>query len=80
MHFVSVLAYDAAMEQQTQIEDSSRLVAGPIVCPICWDHALEKLEGVRLSARSFAEQPFVNRVIVYRCSLWHVFAVFEQAL
>jgi hypothetical protein len=49
-------------------------------CPICWDHALEKLEGIRLSARTFAEQPFISRVLVYRCSSWHVFAVFEQAL
>jgi hypothetical protein len=68
------------MNEPSQVEVSDRLIAGPIVCPICWDHALEKLEGIRLSARTFAEQPFISRVLVYRCSSWHVFAVFEQAL
>jgi hypothetical protein len=68
------------MEEPHELEVSDRLVAGPIVCPVCWDHALEKLEGVRLSARTFAEQPFISRVHVYRCSHWHIFALFEQAL
>jgi hypothetical protein len=68
------------MEEPQEFEVSDRLIAGPIVCPICWDHALEKLEGVRLSARTYAEQPFINRALVYRCSSWHIFAVFEQTL
>lgn len=80
MHATTISVYDPPMEPQIEIEDSVRSVAGPIVCPICWDHALEKLEGIRLSAKSLAEQPFVNRVIVYRCSSWHVFAVFEHTL
>jgi hypothetical protein len=66
------------MNEPLEVEVSDRLVAGPIVCPICWDHALEKLEGIRLSARTFAEQPFISRVLLYRCSSWHIFAVFEQ--
>ena len=68
------------MNEPLEVEVSDRLIAGPIVCPICWDHALEKLEGIRLSARTFAEQRFISRVLVYRCSSWHVFAVFEHAL
>jgi hypothetical protein len=64
------------MERQIEIADSNR----PDRLPICWDHALEKLEGIRLSAKSYAEQPLMNRVVVYRCSSGHVFAVFEQTL
>lgn len=67
------------MEQESDAEDTRRLVAGPIVCPVCWDHALETLDGLHLTARTTAEQS-VSRVHVYRCSAWHVFAVFEQSL
>lgn len=42
-------------------------VRGPDGCPICWDHDLEKLDNVQL-----------YHGIVYRCSSWHVFAVFER--
>lgn len=59
---------------------ASQFVAGPIVCPFCWDCALERLEGVRLSARPYVEQPSINRVKVYHCSSWYVFAVFEQTM
>ena len=66
------------MQEPLEI-DESRLIAGPIVCPLCWDHALERIEGLRLTARTVAEHD-VRRVLMYRCSRWHVFALFEQTV
>jgi hypothetical protein len=67
------------MQESPEIEESARLVAGPIVCPICWDHALERIEGVHLSARTVIEHD-ISRVSLYRCSHWHLFALFHQTL
>jgi hypothetical protein len=67
------------MQEAAESEESARLVAGPIVCPICWDHALEMIEGIHLSARTVFEHE-IGRVSIYRCSHWHMFAIFQQAL
>jgi hypothetical protein len=67
------------MQESVETDESARLVAGPIVCPICWDHALEKIEGIHLSARSISEHD-ISRVSMYRCCHWHLFALFEQTL
>jgi hypothetical protein len=65
-----------SMQESTEIEESARLVAGPIVCPICWDHSLEKIDGIHLSARTVTEHD-ISRVFLYRCSNWHMFALFH---
>jgi hypothetical protein len=67
------------MQQHVEVDLTKGLVAGPIVCPICWDHELEPIEGVRMVARTVTEHD-VSRVRLYRCTAWHMFAVFEQTL
>ena len=78
MASVTAPTYYPPMQQPLEVEES-RLIAGPIVCPVCWDHALERIDGLHLTARTIEERR-VSRVLMYRCSHWHVFAVFEQAL
>jgi hypothetical protein len=54
-------------------------VEAPIVCPVCWDHAVERVNGVKLSASNIAGKN-VGGATVYRCSHWHLFALFEQLM
>jgi len=51
----------------------------PIVCPVCWDRAIERVDGVRLSA-SNEQGRNIGRAAIYRCSRWHIFALFEQLM
>jgi hypothetical protein len=68
------------MDDETlEVDLTKRRICGPIVCPVCWDHELEPIDGVRMSARTITEHD-VSRVSVYRCSAWHMFAVFDQTL
>ena len=78
MHLARVPNRVRLMEEPLEV-GVSRLVAGPVVCPICWGHALERIEGIRLVARTVTEHD-ISRVLLYRCDHWHMFAVFEQAL
>jgi hypothetical protein len=64
-------------QETSENETASRFTCGPIVCPICWDHALEKIEGIHLSARTVFEHD-ISRVFLYCCSQWHLFALFQQ--
>ena len=66
------------MQEYLEVEASSTLAPGPIVCPVCWDHALERIDGIHLTARTIMEQD-ISRVQLFRCSHWHVFALFDQA-
>jgi hypothetical protein len=68
------------MEEPREFEVSDRLIAGAYRLPDLLGSRFERLEGVRLSARTYAEQPFIKRALVYRCSSWHIFALFEQTL
>ena len=49
----------------------------PIVCPICWDHAITPLKDIELIALHRTEIQVVPRVATYYCSNWHVFALFS---
>jgi len=49
----------------------------PIVCPICWDHAVERIDGIVLTARAMGGRD-LSQVKIYRCSAWHLFALFQQ--
>jgi hypothetical protein len=49
----------------------------PIACPLCLDHTVEQVEGIVLSAQPIGGRE-ISKVSVYRCSFWHLFAVFEQ--
>jgi hypothetical protein len=75
----AALQHDYYMQESPEIEESAKLVAGPIACRICWDHALERVEGIHLSARTVSEHD-ISRVLLYRCSHWHMFALFQQTL
>lgn len=47
------------------------------MCPVCWDHAVERIEGVTVSADNLNGKQ-ISGVNLYHCSYWHAFAVFEQ--
>jgi hypothetical protein len=47
------------------------------VCPVCWDHAIEKIEGLAVSADNLNGKQ-ISGAFLYRCTNWHIFAVFEQ--
>jgi len=49
----------------------------PIACPVCVDHAIEKAEGISLSASPIGGRE-ISKVSVYRCSRSHLFALFDQ--
>jgi hypothetical protein len=65
------------MQQSIEQEISKALERGPIVCPVCWDHAVERIEGVTVSADNLNGKQ-ISGVNLYHCSYWHAFAVFEQ--
>lgn len=46
----------------------------PTVCPVCWNHNLAPVEGVRVSVTG----RYVGTASAYRCDNWHVFTVFDQ--
>jgi hypothetical protein len=75
-HVVPV--YDAAMQQFAEAETLEALERGPLVCPVCWDHGVERIEGVTLSADNLRGKP-ISGALLYHCSHWHIFAVFESA-
>ena len=67
---------------QPSIEESIPATAvdeGPLVCPVCWDHGIEKIEGVTLTASTLLNRP-ISGAVVYHCNRWHIFAVFEQII
>ena len=45
----------------------------PVVCPVCWDRAVEPVHGVRLSVTINGIPSDVHGVSVFRCSSWHLF-------
>ena len=47
------------------------------MCPRCRDHAVQRVEGIKLSA-SNVDGRDVGGASIFRCGQWHVFAVFEQ--
>jgi hypothetical protein len=49
----------------------------PILCPICWDQSIERIQGIVLSARPIGGQD-LSQVSLYRCRQQHLFALFEQ--
>jgi hypothetical protein len=55
MSFQAFLSHAVHMRESVEIAESARLVARPIVCPICWDHVLEQIDGIRFSARTVDE-------------------------
>lgn len=48
----------------------------PILCPQCFDSMLQPVEGVKLLAVGASEVKIESPVTIYRCSSWHLFAVF----
>lgn len=53
------------------------MVEAPLMCPICCDHGIEIVDGIRLAA-SNTQGDNIGRAVVYRCPQWHVFALFGQ--
>ena len=48
-----------------------------IICPECWDRAVEPLPGAQLFSLLGSEPRLITAVTVYRCQQWHVFAIFK---
>jgi hypothetical protein len=67
------------IQETDEIKVSANPVEIPIVCPICWDHAVERIEGIVLSSRTVGGRD-LSQVLIYRCTCWHVFALFSQHL
>ena len=49
----------------------------PIVCPNCWDRDIVPVHEVELVALHTPRVRVVTPVSLYRCSQWHVFAMFS---
>jgi hypothetical protein len=49
----------------------------PTICPKCWDNMLEPVSGVELVAVHSSAMTIVSPALLYRCSQWHIFAVFS---
>ena len=47
----------------------------PIACPICLDHTVEQMDGVRLSVTINGVVSRIHAVSAYRCGNWHVFTI-----
>jgi hypothetical protein len=50
----------------------------PIVCPVCWNHAVSLVEGTKLTATNADGSRPITKVSVYRCVDWHIFALFDN--
>jgi hypothetical protein len=48
-----------------------------IICPVCWDHAVEPVPDAQLFSLRASEPRLLTAVTVYRCRQWHIFAIFE---
>jgi hypothetical protein len=49
----------------------------PTICPKCWDNMLEPVSGVELVALHTSAITIVSPALLYRCSQWHIIAVFS---
>jgi hypothetical protein len=54
------------------------LMETPIVCPYSWDHAIEPIPDAEVVAKNGSGEHRVLTAHVFRCGLWHIFAVFPQ--
>jgi hypothetical protein len=57
-----------------EVRPSNTPAEAPLVCPVCCDHEIERIEGIVLSAGATGGRE-LNQVSVYRCSHWHLFAL-----
>ena len=82
MNCVTVCAYDVGKRGNKEVPTEPAQLPDPtvhaaIVCPVCWDHAVEPIEGIVLPARAIGGRD-LSQVSLYRCSHWHLFALFYQ--
>jgi hypothetical protein len=47
------------------------------MCPQCFDSMLQPVEGVELLALHTSEFRIVSPIALYRCTNWHIFAIFS---
>ena len=50
----------------------------PAVCPYCCDQSIERIGEVKLYAEHLPHQTTLIAGSVFRCSHWHVFAMFPS--
>ena len=69
------------MQWSTQEFETTEMIPvdPPIVCPVCWDHAVEPIERVRLSVTINGVTSDVHRVVAFRCPDWHIFMVVQPS-
>ena len=68
--------YHAGM-QQPSLQANARPdeAPTPIACPICLDHAVIQMDGVRLSVTINGVVSPIHAVSAYQCGNWHVFTI-----
>jgi hypothetical protein len=68
--------YHAGMQQPSLQADAPPDEAPtPIACPICLDHAVIQMDGVRLSVTINGVVSPIHAVSAYQCGNWHVFTI-----
>lgn len=73
-----VSALDRAADESLRCADYNKLLRDmPIACPVCWDHAVRIVKGVELIAIRIKPYRPVGPVVIFHCSSWHLFAVFQ---
>ena len=65
------------MQWSPEVTQSTTPIEAPLSCPVCCDHAIEQIKGIVLSARAMGGRD-LTQVTMYRCSHWHLFALFYQ--
>jgi len=65
------------MHLSPEVRPSSRPIEGSLICPVCCDHAIERVEGIVLSVSATGGRN-LSQVSMYRCSHWHLFALVYQ--
>jgi hypothetical protein len=79
----SSLRKQLGVQNCTDVHDDSEIPCvmpeKPTICPKCGDRVLEQVPGVELVAVHTPAITVVSPAPFYRCSRWHIFAIFSCA-
>jgi hypothetical protein len=66
------------MQPSEQVIPSNTPLEAPLVCPVCCDHEIERIDGIVLSARPMGDRD-LSEAAMFRCRHWHLSALVYQA-
>jgi hypothetical protein len=76
---VAVASPNRAIYLQHSRRTISQMHPGtPSICPVCWDHTVEPMEGVRLSVTINGVCSNIHRIEAFHCSRWHIFIMVQR--